>query len=414
VVAQNIGYYCDSYVSALTHHGAAGPPAIAGQKPLQPRPLAARIVMNRVDGGADSDTATARTVAMMGAYILKCSTDPQVVAAAQYARNHFAAGPDAAGLAWGVFWYVKHCVKFRQDEATMFRLGFKDEVDFLTAPDVLVRMNDPAEDCDGFTMLVASMLTALGVPVAIATVAASADDPTRWSHVFALALLPGGRVLPLDASHGIGPGWMVPARDVFRFQAWNLQGQPIEVKMPRRSGLQGYVKRGGRGLGDLCLQDPTSGDMVDATTGGPCVVSPPVVYTPPVGAHSGICVGGMDTGDGTPCIAPTSTAIINPIAGTAPPNPANVPVATAPVNFATALTSLAAGITRALSPAPAVGTTTYNPATGLYTTVGANGVVTTSSVNPAAGVSSLLSSPLLLAGGLALAVFLFASQGKRR
>jgi hypothetical protein len=212
--------------------------------------------MDRVSGGEDSDTSTARTVALMGDYIRKCSTDTAVVGAAEYARKHFASGMDAAGLCWGVFWYVKHCVKFRQDEATMFRLGMRDEVDFLTAPDVLLRMNDPAEDCDGFTMLVASMLTALGVPVAIATVAASPEDPARWSHVFALALLPG-RVLPLDASHGVGPGWRVPEQHTFRFQAWDLFGKPIDVKLPRRSDLHGYQGRGrGRaGLGDVCY-DP--------------------------------------------------------------------------------------------------------------------------------------------------------------
>ena len=217
----------------------------------------------------------------MADYIRKCVEDPQVQAAADYAWRRFGAGSaDPAMKCWGVFWWVKHCVKFRLDEATLFRIGETNQQDFLTAPDVLLRMKDPAEDCDGFTMLGGSMLMALGVPVVIATVAANESEPTRWSHVFLCAMLPGGRVLPLDLSHGPGPGWMVPPERIFRWQAWNTDGDPVKVEPMRHRGLHGYVRSGrgmgwARGMGDVTCPDginaPTITDCLnqgDWTTSG--------------------------------------------------------------------------------------------------------------------------------------------------
>lgn len=191
----------------------------------------------RVPAASDSDTATAQTVRMMADYINKCVADPQVIAAADYAWKRFALGrPEPAMKCWGVFWWVKHCIRFRLDEATMFRIGEKDQQDLLMAPDVLLRMKDPAEDCDGFTMLEASMLQVLGIPVVIATVAVSPADPSRWSHVFPCAILPG-QVLPLDASNGPGPGWMVPRERIFRWQAWDLSGKRVKVEPMSYRGL---------------------------------------------------------------------------------------------------------------------------------------------------------------------------------
>lgn len=162
-------------------------------------------------------------------------------AAAAYAKKHFARGlSDPAALCWGVFWYVKHCVKFRLDEATMFQVGEQNQQDLLIAPAVLVRMNDPSEDCDGFTMLSAALLTVLGVPVLVTPVAADLDDTSRWSHVFLCAIV-NGRVLPLDTSHGKAPGWMVPRERINRSQLWTLDGKPSDVKIPNFRGLHGYV-----------------------------------------------------------------------------------------------------------------------------------------------------------------------------
>ena len=244
--------------------GAAAVPTAAGSN--NPR-----IIAQAIDAAGDTDTSTLQTVRMMCDYIRDGVADPHVRAAARYAFDHFAGGSDRpAMLAWAVFWYMKHCVRFRQDEATMFRIGAANEFDLLIAPAVLVRMKDPAEDCDGFTMLASALATILGLPVFIATVAVSPSDPSRWSHVFPCALV-DGRVTPLDASHGSGPGWMVPLDRIYRFQAWDLDANPVDVAPAKFQGLHGYVRTG---MGDCDFEgDPTciGGAPIDTT---PIVTAP--------------------------------------------------------------------------------------------------------------------------------------------
>lgn len=209
----------------------------------------APIVVEREQAAGDSDGATQQTVERMAKYIRDSSTEPLVIANAQRALETFGRGnQDPAAKCWAVFWFVKHAVKFKLDESTMWALGEHDQQDLLISPAVLVRMKHPAEDCDGFTMAVAAMLKALGVDVVIATVAVDPRDPERWSHVFPCALLPGGVVEPLDASHGAFPGWMVPLDRISRFQAWDLNGRPVDVKPSRFQGLHNYIRS--KGLGD--------------------------------------------------------------------------------------------------------------------------------------------------------------------
>lgn len=246
-----------------------------------------RVVFESQPAGESSDTSTVRTVQMMCDYVRQGVDDPAVQSAARYAFDHFACGRrDPAMLAWAVFWYVKHCVSLRQDEVTMFRIGAQNQFDLLIAPSVLVRMKDPAEDCDGFTMLCAALCSILGLPVFIATAAVSPDDPSRWSHVFPCAMV-NGAVVPLDASHGKFPGWMVPRSRIYRFQAWSLDAKPVDIGISKFQGLHGYVRRGRgrRGMGD----DVTDQALIDAgldptdylgTTGGGTLVNGVLQSTP--------------------------------------------------------------------------------------------------------------------------------------
>lgn len=223
-----------------------------------------RVEVERAAASGDTDAATRQTVEKMCEYIKAGIADPMVQRCAEYAWRRFGMGlPSLDMKAWAVFWWVKHCIRFRQDEATMFQVGLEDEQDLLIAPALLVRMKDPAEDCDGFTMLGAAMLSILGVPVYIATVAVSPDEPRRWSHVFPVAVLPSG-VLPLDMSHGPGPGWMIPRAQIFRWQAWGLDAKPADLAPRKFQGLHGYV-RSNRGMGacDLSIG-------LDDFTGLPC------------------------------------------------------------------------------------------------------------------------------------------------
>lgn len=227
--------------------------------------------MDRERSAPDTDGATKQTIGRMCQYIHKVLDDDAVRMAANFAWRKFGASSDKPGMrAWGVYWYVKHCIKFQQDEATMFRIGEPGQQDLLTAPDVLLRMDSPAEDCDGFTMLECALLSLLGVKWVIVTVAVDPGDRSRWSHVFPMAII-DGTALPLDASHGSGPGWMVPQDRIYRWQCWDESGNPVDVKPPAKLGH--YVKRGQGfgGLGD-CVTDPESG-LVDCSGSG--------VYTAP-------------------------------------------------------------------------------------------------------------------------------------
>lgn len=245
-------------------------PAIAGRS-ADPK----SIVFERTPAGRDSDTSTAQTIKKMCEYIRTSIDDPAVRSAAEYAAGHFAGGSTSPmALAWAVWWYVKHCVKFRQDEATMFRIGRENEYDLLIAPSVLVRMNEPAEDCDGFAMLTAALCRILSVPVFIATIAADGRSPARFSHVFACAIV-DGNVLPMDTSHGSGPGWMVPRDQIYRWQAWDMDARPIDVSPSTFQGLHGYARRGmGDALTDSALVDAGLDPSVfSGSTGGGYLVN---------------------------------------------------------------------------------------------------------------------------------------------
>lgn len=370
------------------------------------------IALERIPTDDNTDELTQTTVKKMCALIRDSSTDPIVKRCAAYAKNHFASGSsDPAALAWGVFWYVKHCVKFRSDEGTMMQVG-EQALDLLTAPAVLVRMQNPSEDCDGFTMLSAAMLTILGVPVLVTTVATDLDDPRRWSHVFLCAII-NGRVTPLDTSHGKAPGWMVPRDRINRFQTWTLDGKPADVKIPNYQGLHGYVGRGarggvmmpprvlfsrGRGFGCL-VNDPEAG-MVDDGTGPCAAVGPPT--------DTGCPVGQSNYGGG--CV-PTSQTQVN--LGTGPITPAQAGLTPAQIAQLIAATgNSAVSLIRTASGGPytVAGTNlVFNPATGQLTSA-TNPFGLNSSLN----LSGLTSNLPLILGAVAAILILPSLFGGRR
>lgn len=218
-----------------------------------------RVQLERIPAAADSDTATRQTIALMCRYIREAATDPAIQLAAEYAKHNYGSDSDEpAMLAWACFWFVKHKVRFVVDEAPMFRLGESGQQDLLIHPSVLIRMDQAQGDCDDFTMLVCALLCALGVKFSIVTIAADPSDPSRWSHVFPMALCP--KALVLDASHGSGPGWCVPANHIFRWQAWGQNGDQVNIPRPQR-GMQGWVPAGqGMGQTDLSSLPPIGTD----------------------------------------------------------------------------------------------------------------------------------------------------------
>lgn len=181
-----------------------------------------------INEGPNVDTATARTIGLMSTFALNASPDPEVRRAASAAWSRFGRGAsDVCARAAGVFWWLKHCMKFRRDEVSLFRLGLGSAFDFVIDPRILVRMAEPAEDCDGFSTMGAALCRCLGVPYYFATAATEFSDPRRWSHVW-LVVDCGGRLVDLDGSHGKYFGWGVPQNRRYRFALWDARGRRVQ------------------------------------------------------------------------------------------------------------------------------------------------------------------------------------------
>jgi hypothetical protein len=346
-------------------------------------PASTPIVKEKTPAAADTNTATEQTVSKMCEYIAQSVPDPVVQMWARRAVIYGQGRSDLMARCWGVYWLVKHAVKFARDEPRLFRMGDGDALDMLIAPAVLVRMAMPQEDCDGFTMLVCALLENLGVPWCIVTVAADRSDPDRWSHVFPMALFPDGSNVAMDASHGRFPGWMVPKADIFRWQAWDKNAAPIEVKPNRAPGLHGYVPRGRtmrmrRGMG----QDDNS-TPITFFGGDPGISMPPVTETPiDLPAQPGPAP--IDYLPGGGVISPTSAA---PSSGSS----FNLS------SFFNNLVSQAAGVAK-IAELPAGSYISTNPLTGAQTIATGGGV--------ASSLTSTSLLPILLIAGVGLVLVL--------
>ena len=137
----------------------------------------------------------------------------------------------ARQIAARVFWHVKGLLRFQQDEVTAAPLrdllpgagdGTAPIIESFVRPAELVRMAQSGllnrGDCDDFSMLLAALLEAAGVPASFVTLAADGRDPRVYSHVYVEAA-----GMALDASHGPYPGWEAPNRYGMR-RVWPVTG----------------------------------------------------------------------------------------------------------------------------------------------------------------------------------------------
>jgi hypothetical protein len=222
----------------------------------------------------DSDLATAQTIATMCEHIRRAARDPLVQRTAQHAEASWGAarpstivaarfGLDGASVGPGCFWWAKHRVKvLRHSEFKALLAAYPEKRQLLVTPEVVLRAPNAAGDCSTFSMLIAAMLESLGVDWELVTVAVEPADPTLYSHVFVRAVLPDGRRITLDGSHGAYPGWEVPRAHQFRRQVWDSTGEPIDDEAPVVSQLHEYRRRG---LGDTYWD--AEGNLVDTSAG---------------------------------------------------------------------------------------------------------------------------------------------------
>lgn len=315
------------------------------------------------------DRATAQTIELMCRMIDQAAIDPVLVAAARDAVRRFRGGflyaatgrnpfESDAAIAESIWWWAKQALRFQHHDATI-RVWFNesDQLQLLIGPDLLLRMNSWRGDCAIYTMLICAMLRALGVRFEIVTVAANPHEPDIFGHVFPRAVLPDGRRLALDASHGNYPGWQVPPEHTLRLQVWDESGNPIPDAAPRFKGLHGYQiypeypkmparltllsggrRRRGRGLGQIDLGYTVPGSTPGVFAGPVYTPTDAIAYAPgsvpPSGFNLGSTIGNLLTAwtqIGSKVIAPTTsvtsgpggTQIVTP-AGTAVPSGALV------------------------------------------------------------------------------------------
>jgi hypothetical protein len=274
----------------------------------------------RIQSSPDPDTATAETIAVMVDQIRQSTNDPLMREIAQDALKRWGnvaalGGPssiNAGVIAWAVWWYAKHNLKFVHHEKQIWAwFGERDQLQLLIEPSVLVRMKQWEGDCAIYSMFVCTLLDILGVRWELETLKCNPRNPGVYSHVFARAVLDGGRREPLDASHGKFPGWRVPAAHTFQSQVWNESGAPV-ADSPQFDGLHNYAfgrgmwgYRGPGGLGCGCSELDDSGNCLDPDP-CPAPTLPTSTFTCPDGTVSvnGVCtspiIPGTAESSGTP------------------------------------------------------------------------------------------------------------------
>lgn len=177
----------------------------------------AKIRLAVADSSSDDDTAVQQTLEQMARIIQRSACHPVVQSAAAAIAAQLPPGSTRAQIAEAVWAYVRSRVSFVPDARII--PGARE---VLIEPPLLLSMIRPAGDCDDFTMSVAAILSALGVPVRPMAIAANPAEPEMFSHVYATAVLedstPLPIVFPVDASHGPYAGWEAPVH--FRKLPW--------------------------------------------------------------------------------------------------------------------------------------------------------------------------------------------------
>lgn len=191
----------------------------------------------------DPDAQVRQTMAKVLDYIEADASHPIIQAAARRALELGGGDPVV-----GTWLFVTAFMRFRED----FDLAADLAVDDSRKEDVvevLIRPIDQAalialrgvgvEDCDGWEMLAACLLTALGVPCALVTVSADEHNPEQFSHVY-LAVYENGERIAIDFSHGPYIGWECP--NLGRLVEWPVAAASAwRVLLPVLTLIAGYV-----------------------------------------------------------------------------------------------------------------------------------------------------------------------------
>lgn len=172
-------------------------------------------------------------------------------AQSSYIRSDVAAAQstgDPIADTWN--WIARHGgrrgMQFQRDESTAAPLDldrWNPVVETLIRPADQSQLASPIGDCDDFAMYGAAHLLCLGVPCRFVTIAAEAEAPRIFSHVY-LAAYPkrgqyAGMRVPMDLSHGFYPGW--EHGHIFRIQEWPVETWMSSPLVLAAAGVGGYL-----------------------------------------------------------------------------------------------------------------------------------------------------------------------------
>lgn len=274
-------------------NGAALMPIFA-RAPYSPRtnrlagmPLFATPLLN-------GDAGVSQTVAKMRELIDQALRDPQIKALANNIVHSVPPHDDMAE-AMAVYQWVLSNIRFTKDPINK---------ETLFPPSELLR--NRAGDCDDFTMLIATLLMAIGINARAITVSAPSEDTSQFSHIYPEAQIDGSWV-PLDAARPDASFGTAPAM-YYRMRAWSLTDssyQDLNGINPRGSrqgalagtkvyahpgstvhlhGLGAYPRfRSLRGVGDMSTPQLVSTIANDATSIWKSFETPFTPTAPPAG-----------------------------------------------------------------------------------------------------------------------------------
>ena len=129
---------------------------------------------------AAGEAGTAQTIARMRQLVDEALHDPSIVRLAKDIVRNVPAF-DEAGEAQAIYNWVSTHIRFTKDVVNK---------ELLYAPTDLLKVG--AGDCDDISMLMATLLMAIGYPARMVTVAANATAPDQFSHVYVEAEVPAG------------------------------------------------------------------------------------------------------------------------------------------------------------------------------------------------------------------------------
>jgi len=137
-------------------------------------------------------------------------------------------------------------MQFQRDEATAAPWDldpWNPIVEMLIRPADQARLQQPIGDCDDFAMYGAAHLLAHRIPCSFVTIAADAEAPAQYSHVYLAAYPESGQFagmrVAMDLSHGWYPGW--EHTEVFRFREWPVKTWMSRVLPYAAAGAGAYL-----------------------------------------------------------------------------------------------------------------------------------------------------------------------------